>query len=147
MKRILFALISLFFCTLSGAVSIERMDPPFWYTGMKNRELQIMFYGEAISTSQFSMKDYDGVRIKEVCTLENPNYLIVYLDIAPDANPGKLNFEFRNGRKSISKDFELKERNSKEGAMGFSSKDVLYLIMPDRFANGNPDMMFLTDIR
>ena len=139
MKRILFALISLFFCTLSGAVSIERMDPPFWYTGMKNRELQIMFYGEAISTSQFSMKDYDGVRIKEVCTLENPNYLIVYLDIAPDANPGKLNFEFRNGRKSISKDFELKERNSKEGAMGFSSKDVLYLIMPDRFANGNPD--------
>ena len=138
-KKILFFIFSLALCLDVVAVEVKKMDPPFWYTGMQNRELQIMFYGENIASSSFSMDAYEGVRIKEVCQLENPNYLIVYLDISESAQPGNLKFSFEKNRKKSIQTFELKARNKKPGAMGFTSKDVLYLIMPDRFANGNPD--------
>lgn len=126
-------------CIGAKAVEIERMDPPFWYTGMKNTELQVMFYGKNIASAGFTLADYEGVRVKEICKVENPNYLFVYLDVTSAAKPGVLQFSFTEGRKKLVKEFELRPRNMKYGAAGFSSKDVLYLIMPDRFANGNPD--------
>lgn len=138
MKKLLFILVLALCCTSVSAVEIQRMDPPFWYAGMKNTELQVMFYGENIAESSFSMEKYDGVNLKEVCKVENPNYLFVYLDVTPGAQPGTLNFQFKEGRKVTSKQFELRPRNQKAGAMGFTPADVLYLIMPDRFANGNP---------
>ena len=135
-SKALTALCSLF-CVplLLGAAEVQRVEPPFWYAGMKNHELQIMLYGEDIAESSVSLADYEGVRIKEVCEVENPNYLFVYLDIDGSAQPGTLNFTLSEGE-SIA--YELRPRNTKPGAMGFSSADVLYLIMPDRFANGNP---------
>ena len=141
MRRLIFTLLMFLVSSqlLPGASGIQRMEPPFWYTGMKNHELQIMFYGEDIAASSVSLADYEGVRIKEVCEVENPNYLFVYLDIDGSAKPGILDFTFSEGRKSENVPFELRPRNTKPGAMGFSSADVLYLIMPDRFANGNPD--------
>ena len=120
------------------APEIQRMDPPFWYAGMKNHELQVMFYGKDIAASEFSLNDYPGVSVKEVAKVKNPNYLFVYLDIAASAEAGTMTFLFKNGRKKTAKTFELRPRNTKTGAQGFSTKDVLYLIMPDRFANGNP---------
>ncbi|MDO4757321.1 MAG: cyclomaltodextrinase N-terminal domain-containing protein, partial [Parabacteroides sp.] len=115
------------------------MDPPFWYAGMHNQELQIMFYGNNVGASSLSLEHYEGVEVKEICKLENPNYLVVYLDVSEVAKPGTMRFLFeKDGKKKI-QEYELKERNHKPGAMGFTSKDVLYLIMPDRFANGNPD--------
>lgn len=124
----------------ASAVDIQRMDPPFWYTGMKNTELQMMFYGPDIAASEFSLVDYAGVTVKEVAKTANPNYLIVYLDVASSAKPGTMTFQFKEAkkRKPTVKTFELKERNGKTGAQGFTPADVLYLIMPDRFANGNP---------
>lgn len=121
------------------AARVERMDPPFWYTGMKNRDVQVMFYGPGIAQTQFSMEPYAGVRLKEVTAVQNPNYLFVYLEIAPDARPGTLQFVFQEGKKKTKQTFELRARNTATGAQGFTSADVLYLIMPDRFANGNPD--------
>ena len=138
-KKTLSFVLFFMLCIHAIAVEIKKMDPPFWYTGMQNRELQVMFYGENIGSATFSLEDYEGVRIKEICQLENPNYLLAYLDISPEAKPGIMRFFFeKKGKKNI-QTFELKERNQKPGAMGFTSKDVLYLIMPDRFANGNPD--------
>lgn len=140
MKRYFLFWFLVLFCPCAlNAVEIERMDPPFWYCGMRNHELQIMFYGKDIALSQFSLEDYEGVNVKEICRLENPNYLIVYLDVTEDASPGVMNFRFTRGRKYDVKQFELRQRNTATGAMGFSPKDVLYLIMPDRFANGNPE--------
>ena len=126
-------------CVSAHATDIQRVDPPFWYAGMKNTELQIMFYGEKIAESSFSMEKYEGVTVKEVCQVENPNYLFVYLDVTAKAKPGNLTFQFKEGRKVTTREFELRPRNEKQGAMGFTPADVLYLIMPDRFANGNPD--------
>lgn len=126
-------------CLTAGATDIQRVDPPFWYAGMKNTELQIMFYGENISDTPFSMEKYEGVTVKEVCKVENPNYLFIYLDVSAKAEPGMLQFQFGKGKKATRHSFELRSRNQKAGAMGFTPQDVLYLIMPDRFANGNPD--------
>lgn len=138
MKRLFSIVILLFLLSLSvGAASVERMEPPFWYTGMKNTEMQVMFYGKNIAEAGFSMKSYPGVRVKEVCKTDNPNYLFVYLDITRKAKPGEITFTFRDGEGTETRKMELRPRNGKAGAMGFSSKDVLYLIMPDRFANGD----------
>jgi len=115
------------------------MDPPFWYAGMKNHELQVMFYGQDIAACEFSLKDYPGVSVKEVAKVKNPNYLFVYLNISAEARPGTMTFQFKEGRKATAKEFVLRPRNTKTGAQGFTTKDVLYLIMPDRFSNGNPD--------
>lgn len=135
-------LLSLLFLLLSGAagfaVEIDRMEPPFWYTGMQNRELQVLFHGKDIAKAGFTLQEYEGVSVRETALLDNPNYLIAYLDIAPSARPGTLTFEFQEGRKKTRRQMELRPRNTKTGAQGFSQADVLYLIMPDRFANGNP---------
>ena len=131
-------LAALFLAVGAHAADIQRMDPPFWYAGMKNHELQVMFYGKDIAQAEFSLKSYPGVKVKEVAKVKNPNYLIVYLDVTEKARPGTMTFRFKEGRTVTEKAFELRPRNTKTGAQGFSTKDVLYLIMPDRFANGNP---------
>ena len=120
------------------AADIQRMEPPFWYAGMKDPSLQVMFYGENIGRTECSLDSYSGVRLREIASGDNPNYLFVYLDVDPSARPGLLTFRFKEGRKTTKQTFELRPRNTKTGAQGFSPKDVLYLIMPDRFANGDP---------
>jgi glycosidase len=119
------------------AINISRVEPAFWWTGMKNAELQVMIYGKDIARSSVQF-EYPGVRLKELVRLENPNYLFLYLDIAGDTAPGVVHFTFVDGKKKVVRPFELKERIDASGAQGFDTSDVLYLIMPDRFANGDP---------
>lgn len=126
-------------CGSMAALTVERMDPPFWYTGMKNPEVQVMLYGKDIASADFSLRNYPGVTVKEVAKVTNPNYLFLYLDVADNAKPGTLTFDLKDGQTTTTRTFELRPRNTKTGAQGFTTKDVLYLIMPDRFANGNPD--------
>lgn len=121
-----------------GAVEISRMEPAFWWAGMKNPELQIMLYGKDISKSKVQL-NYEGVRIKEVVQVENPNYLFVYLELQESAQPGTMQIELTEGKKIIRQPFELKPRETRPGAMGFSTADVMYLITPDRFANASPE--------
>jgi len=122
------------------ATDIQKVEPPFWWTGMQHTELQILIYGENIGDSEPSLR-YEGVTLEEIIRVENPNYLFLYLRIDKSASPGMINVNFQNdGGESISLDYELKER--KEGSAeraGFDNSDVLYLLMPDRFANGNPN--------
>jgi glycosidase len=104
---------------------------------MKNTELQIMVYGKNISGSKVSI-NYPGVKVKEIVSVESPNYLFIYLNITESAEPGIMNIEFSEGKKKTTQPYELKQRNPKPGALGFNTADVLYLITPDRFANGDP---------
>jgi glycosidase len=112
------------------------MEPAFWWAGMKNPELQIMVYGKDIGRADVQF-DYPGVHLKEIIKADSPNYLFIYLEIEESATPGTINITFIEGKKKMVKSLELKPRASSVGAQGFSSSDVLYLIMPDRFANGN----------
>lgn len=118
--------------------SIKKVAPTFWWAGMKNTELQILLYGEDISSSDVSITNTD-VYLKEVVRQANSNYLILYLDLK-EARPQMFDIVLKEGRKVTKVPYELKERIRKGTDIeGFTSSDVLYLIMPDRFANGNPD--------
>jgi len=124
---------------LSQRINIERVEPEFWWTGFKHSELQLLVYGDDIGTSRVSV-DYPGVSLQKIISVENPNYLFVYLDITDNANAGAVQLNFSNGNRSRTFQYELKERKGPAGRhLGFDSSDVIYLLMPDRFANGNPE--------
>lgn len=137
-KQIIFLSLLFYYASFVQAEGIQRVEPAFWWTGMKQTELQILFYGDKISESSLEFS-YPGIKLKEIVRVENPDYLFIYIDITPDAKPGVINFSFQKGRKVTVLGYELKSRASSLGAQGFDSSDVLYLIMPDRFANGDTD--------
>ena len=76
------------------SISIERVEPLCWWTGMKNPELQIMVCGKDIGAAQVEL-DYAGVTLKETVRLENPDYLLLYLNISPEAKPGQMKLVFK----------------------------------------------------
>ena len=125
------------FSSKSYAV-IKKVAPTFWWAGMKNPELQVLLYGEDIASSEVSISSKD-IYLKEIVRQSNSNYLIIYLDLN-DAKAQKFDIILTKGRKVTKVPYELKERTRKGSDIeGFTSSDVLYLIMPDRFANGNPE--------
>ncbi len=114
-----------------------KIEPEFWWSGMQETELQLMVYGKDIASYKATITK-DGVAIKESVTLDSPNYQLLYLDLS-DSKPGDFDITFTNGKKKLTYSYELKERNPERmDIKSFDSSDVLYLIMPDRFANGNP---------
>ncbi|MEH0156026.1 glycoside hydrolase family 13 protein [Limibacter armeniacum] len=120
---------------------IDRVEPTFWWTGMKNQDLQLMIYGEKISDLKPEVS-YQGVTLKQAISVESPNYLFLDLHISPETNPGKFDILFKDVKGKTVKRYayELKERSQKgEEYKGFDNSDVMYLITPDRFVNGNPD--------
>ncbi|MCL9806502.1 glycoside hydrolase family 13 protein [Flavobacterium amniphilum] len=133
MKHIFFFLLISF----SALAQIEKVEPPFWYEGMTHSDLQILFYGKNIAQNTVLVSN--GVVIKSVQKTENQNYLFVTID-TKNVTAQDLVFTFKNGKKSFTKKYPIKKRktNSKE-RKSFDSSDMVYLIMPDRFANGNPN--------
>ena len=140
MKRYLFlSLLLALFASSALAADQIKIEPTFWWSDMKNPELQLMVYGQNIATYRPTV-DYPGVRMKSSVALESPNYLLIYLDVA-NARPGKFDITFTQGKKRFTYPYELKARKSNADQIkGFDSSDVLYLIMPDRFADGNPEL-------
>lgn len=139
MKRIILSL-SLILCvmTIRAAVKVDRIDPANWFVGMKNTSLQLMVYGENIRQADVTT-DYDGVKIDSIVRLDSPNYLLVYLNLE-GVKPGEMTLNFKNGKAVKKVKYELKAREKRgEERMGFTNADVLYMLMPDRFADGNPD--------
>ncbi|WP_207506834.1 glycoside hydrolase family 13 protein [Telluribacter humicola] len=123
---------------VNAARLVERMEPASWWIGMKNPDVQLMLYGKNIATYRPTL-NYPGVTLKQVASLENPNYLFITLSIAPTAKPGTVGIELKKANDTQKVDFTLLERrNGSAERKGFDGSDVIYLITPDRFANGNP---------
>ncbi len=137
MKKNCFILFLLVFAVQSiFSAEIKTVDPAFWWAGMKNPELQVLIYGDNVAKSDVSITSRTS-RLKEVVKMENPNYLILYLDVS-EAQPEKFDVVLQQGKNKQVIPYEFKQR--KPGSAdreGFNSTDVLYLIMPDRFANGD----------
>jgi len=118
--------------------------PTNWWAGMKWNKLQIMIHGEKIADhfpmikmSPAGIKLATGVNLMKINRVENPNYIFLDLSISANAKPGKFSFPFV---KDLNIEYELKPRrqgNGKDYAQGITSKDLIYLIMPDRFSNGD----------
>lgn len=125
-----------FFASSLFFSQIQKVEPAFWWKGMKNPELQILVYGKNIANDQIELSD--GVQIKDIQKVENPNYVFVTVN-TNEINVPKFNISIKKGKKNISTyTYELKQRQSNSATReSFTSKDVMYLIMPDRFANGD----------
>ena len=123
---------------LQALAAIERVEPPFWWTGFKHRELQLLVYGDDISTAMPSV-DYPGVALRRVVRVDSPNYLFLYLDIAPDARPGEFEIHFRDVDREFTYSYSLLAKSDDPAhTRGFDGSDAIYLITPDRFVNGDP---------
>ena len=123
-----------------AAPAISRIDPTFWWVGMKNPKLQLLVHGPGRATSQVTLARYPGVTLDGFQRLESPNYLVVNFTISPSAQPGKLQLEFQ-GQQKVPYAYELRARTTpgdKAKGQGISSADFIYLLVPDRFANGDP---------
>ncbi|MDP3359165.1 MAG: glycoside hydrolase family 13 protein [Lutibacter sp.] len=120
------------------AQKIERIEPPFWYVGMNQNQLELLIYGKDIAQFTLSI-DNKNIQILDIKKTNNSNYLFLNLDLSK-AVSGKFNINFSKKGKRIdfSVPYELKERNQDSKLKeGFNSSDVIYLITPDRFANGD----------
>ncbi|MBB6004540.1 alpha-amylase family glycosyl hydrolase [Arcicella rosea] len=151
MKKTIFFI--LFTCLqisiLAQTPSVQRINPSNWWVGMKNPKLQLLVYGKNIAGSEVKI-NYQGVTLEKVNQVENPNYLFLDLNIASNTQAGQMFIELsktikvQKGKKSIvdqmvkiTYPFQLKVRDQKPQEI--NSKDFIYLILPDRFSNGDPN--------
>lgn len=132
---------------------LQRVEPPFWWSGMHRSTIQILFYGQDLGSYDVNASPPTGgqgaeISITEVKKTENPNYLFVTIN-TKNAEPGMYTFRFkRDGKEAFTQEYELKAR--REGSaerMSFDSSDMMYLLMPDRFANGDPSIDSLPEMR
>lgn len=139
MKKVLPLLAITLFSFSSVSAQVDIVEPPFWWTDMPVQELQIQLYGENLGQYRAEI-EYPGVEITSQLAVDSPNYLFLYLEVSPEAEAGEINIQLINGRMKLDLTYELKDRESREGKnLGFDSSDLIYLMMPDRFANGDPD--------
>ena len=134
MIKIFFFLLITSFSTFA---QIDKVEPPFWWSDMNLSDVQIMFYGKNIAQNEVSVSN--GIIIKGIQKTENPNYVFVTVD-TKNVSAQNIVFTFKNGKKSFTKNYELKQRKENSRFReSYNSSDVMYLLMPDRFANGNPN--------
>jgi glycosidase len=118
--------------------TIEHFEPASWWVGMKNPKLQVLIHGKDISTFSVNIS-YPGVKLSKVNKTENPNYIFVDLIIATNTKAGKVPFRFVKGNVKTEYFLDLKNRKPNSAVReGYNQKDVIYLLTPDRFANGDP---------
>lgn len=117
--------------SMDAAPKIDKIEPANWFAGMKNPSLQLMVYGKDIRNATVTV-DYPGARVDSLVRLDSPNYLLVYLNL-DGARPGEMTLKF-DGKKVK---YPLKAREmAGDRRVGFTNADVLYMLMPDRFAQG-----------
>lgn len=134
MKKIISLSLFLIFSMVFS--QIQRVEPAFWWKGMKNPELQILLYGKNIANSQIELSD--NIQIKNIQKVENPNYVFITIN-TNEINSERFKINQKINNKIVaSYNYELKTRKlNSANRLSYSSKDVMYLIMPDRFANGD----------
>ncbi|MEM7380849.1 MAG: glycoside hydrolase family 13 protein [Bacteroidota bacterium] len=118
-----------------------RVEPPNWWTGFSSSKLQLLIQGENIGTYRPKLFD-DAVKLLGSRSGDSPNYLFLDLEIGPGAKAGKLEIilEHESAAKRKLEYKLLARKGNSEHFKGFNTSDVIYLITPDRFANGNPDI-------
>ncbi len=121
------------------ALAQLRVEPMHWWVGMKDPNLQLLVHGKGIGSATPQIT-YPGVTIKKLSKADSPNYLFIDLVISKTARPGSLDIRFMEKGKQVAVcEYQLNKRVAGAGIQqGFNSSDLIYLITPDRFANGDP---------
>ncbi|UOQ71245.1 alpha-amylase family glycosyl hydrolase [Hymenobacter cellulosilyticus] len=116
--------------------AITRLNPTNWWTGMKNGNLQLLVYGPQAGTLSYTIS-YPGVKLVKTSAVENPNYAFLDLTIAATAKPGTVSIVGKKGTQTVTQKWELLARDNRPKGQGVTQADLIYLAMPDRFANGD----------
>lgn len=130
-----------------GFSQVERIEPPNWWIGFQDTNVQLLVKDANISAAAATI-NYPGVTLLKVEKGSSPNYLFLDVQIDSGAKPGKFDivFTYKNNKKK-KHSYELKARKKKsQDFIGFNSSDVIYLITPDRFANGNASNDVMTGL-
>ena len=140
MKQLIATILIVVFGSTGFAQADYKCYPTNWWTGMKWSKVQVMIHGEGIANAGDVTVSYPGVKLMKVNKVENPNYLFLDLTVAPTARAGTMKIKVNQPANPVTIDFELKTRRPGKGrtfAQGVDSRDFIYLIMPDRFSNGD----------
>ena len=136
MKNLFTTFLFLIFISNTNA-QIDIIHPPNWWVGFENQNLQLLVKGNSISEFEVGI-DYPGIEITKIHKADSPNYLFIDLNISNSTLPGIFKIKFKRGRKELTHKYKLEyKRNPGQQNEGFDSSDVIYLITPDRFANGD----------
>lgn len=139
-KFLLFFYFSFLIPYFSFSQSNADVYPTNWWVGMKWNKVQVMIHKKGIADNADVKLFYPGVQLSKLEKTENPNYLFLDLLISPDAKPGTLKIKIHNNEGEQAINYVLKPRRAGNGnlyAQGVTSADLIYLIMPDRFSNGD----------
>ena len=138
MRKCLTALAGLCLAVAAWAGEVTRVEPLSWWTGMKT-DLQLLVNGEGIGAYSVTIEGGKGVKIKAVHQADSPNYLFVDVDVTAKAKPGTYTLVFKKGNEEIRRPYVIaaREKGSAD-RKSFTTADLIYLIVPDRFANGDP---------
>lgn len=136
-------ILSLIFIVTIQVVFAQEINsyPTNWWVGMINPKLQLMLHGKDIGKAQIAVADYPGVVVEKIQPAENPNYVFVDLLVTSAAQPGTLTITAKAGKSTRTVELPLKARRKGNGtdyAKGVRSEDLIYLLIPDRFSNGDP---------
>jgi glycosidase len=125
--------------TVAAANLIERVEPASWWIGMKDDRLQLLVHGTGVGTLEPAVR-HPGVTITGVERVANPNYLFVNLRIEPTTRPGRFDIAFRRGDRTVARHEYVLDARTVGSAerRGFGPADTIYLVVPDRYANGDP---------
>ena len=141
MKSILLVLALVAGSLISGAQqSTYQCYPTNWWVGMKMNKIQVMVHGTSIASAGNISINYPGVKLDKINIVENANYVFLDLTILPVAKPGIIKINVNSTSAPIVINFELKTKRAGRGrtfAQGVTSQDFMYLILPDRFSNGD----------
>ena len=142
MKALLVCCLSFFFASDTFSADQPQFYPSNWWVGMKNKSLQLIIHGKEVANYSSVKCMQPGVSLKQVHRLKNKNYLILDLVIESSAKPGMMSVQLSGGTQpNYTTSYELKARRKGNGTLyanGATSSDLIYLIMPDRFSNGDP---------
>ena len=142
MKKTLSLLVLILFVTriFADEYKVDGIYPTHWWVGMKNKNLQLMLRGSNIQENSVSVS-YPGVKLLKITRPQNRNYIFLDLEIGSTTKPGMVKIHLKNPDGKGTLDFPLRARKPGKGITrnkGVTSEDLIYLIMPDRFSNGDP---------
>lgn len=150
MKKLIFIALAILSLN-ANATDNYNVYPTHWWVGMKNPKLQLIIHSDNISGFNKATVNNPGVKVDRVSRGESKNYLFIDLTITSGTKAGSLNIVLSgNGLQSKTIKYELKQKSKQDGISrikGVTAEDLIYLIMPDRFANGDPGNDYYADMR
>ncbi|MDP4173755.1 MAG: alpha-amylase family glycosyl hydrolase [Bacteroidota bacterium] len=135
-KLLLLLLLFAFQFALAQSVNISKVEPPNWWAGMKYNKIQLMVYGENLKgvSAKFNSP---LLKILKVNDAESPSYSFIDVEVSPKIKPGEYILQLTKGKEKVEYKYQINKRKNQGCQQGFSPKDVIYMISPDRFADGD----------